>query len=679
MAADANAERVVQDARLIMQTVQEEAAEGRRPYISDIRRLVERSLALRYAEYVQFLEKYGFLTLDRRSNLLALTKAGEAAASGDGARLRGLAGDARYHFGDRLPTAAAPAPARRRGERLDQRFLKLDRIGGGGLATVYAGRLLSVDRPVAIKLMEGVRELFRPDQQEEIRRRLELAVRDHARLASPFIVQLLDQNPQHDPPYYVMELAPGGDLRRLLNQGALPASVAVRCFVQIALGLQAAHAQGVLHRDLKPENVLLDVNGNVKLTDFGITRVVEQDGGRMRQAYVGYGSVGYMAPEVFRPGHGAGPQADLYALGIMLYEMLVGELPGRRSPLPSEVVDGVPTALDAIFDKMTQDAAERRFATIDAVLEAVWASDEILALFDHREGPWFLEAAVALPGLPGQAGDALADADEAPEPLTDDSPPPAQPSAPQPMPRASAAEPAGAAAAADSMAAEPAPAEPAPAEPAPAEPAPAEPAPAEPTPAEPAAADAEPRSGGEGPASAPPAAAEPVHAPLISPSPEPDGAPADGPESLDTDPPSAIEPEAEQPAPESATAMYAPASPEALFSPSDSLLDGGHDPDDTAVKRVPTPAPVIAQLIPAGPPPAEAAAIPAVVGVPGADEDPASSLSDVEVLDDDLLEVFEESEGHDPRGRTAVNRLGEGASSEKRRALEEKLRRLKKP
>ncbi|MCA9545518.1 MAG: protein kinase [Myxococcales bacterium] len=640
MADEANAQRVVHDARLIMQTVRDEAADGRRPYISDVRRLVERSLALRYAEYVQFLEKYGFLTLDRRSNLLTLTKAGQAAADGDAARLRGLGGDARYHFGDRLPTAPASPTPRRRGERLDKRFLRLDPIGRGGLATVYAGRLLSVDRPVAIKVMEGFSELFRADQQEEIRRRLELAVRDHARLISPFIVQILDQNPVHEPPYYVMELAQGGDLRRLLARGALPPAVALRCFVQTALGLKVAHTHGVMHRDLKPENVLLDECGNVKLVDFGITRVVEQDGGRMRQAYVGYGSVGYMAPEVFRPGVAVGPPTDLYALGIMLYEMLVGELPGRRSPLPSEVVPGVPPALDAIFDRMTQDAPERRYPSVDALLEAVWASDEILALFDHREGPWFLEAPVDLPGLPGDQEPVVPlpepelEAEPSPAPVEAPAEPPE--AEPEPTVDAPAPEPV-----VDAVFAEDAVPEPASA------PEPED----EPEPVTEAAPEAQPQAGDAPALQSVELAA--IEAEVANPAWGEDADP-------ETDPPPAV-------APESEPEPLAVAIPEASSEPEDAEIAAAAEP-------LPKPAPVIEPMIPAGPPPeAEpAVAVPVVVAA-------GLAPDDVEVLDDDLLEVIDD-EHQDPRARTAVSRVdGEGAvSHEKRRALEEKLRRLKR-
>lgn len=393
--------RVVEDARRILRTVRAEIERGRRPYASDVRRLSERSLALRFPEYVQFLEKYGFLTIDRRTDTLVLTAAGEQVVDGHDARMRGMAGDAKYHFGDRLNAAPLADDPGVEAVRVDGRYLKYELIGRGGLGTVWRGHHLALDRPVAVKLFEGLSEVFRPDQQEEARRRMELAVRSHARLVSPFVVQVLDQNADHEPPYFVMELAEGGNLRGLLESGPLSAAVAVRYFVQVALGLKAAHAQGLLHRDLKPEAVLLDGAGNVKLSDFGLTRIAERDGARVRQAYVGFGSVGYMAPELFRGSAAGGPAVDIYALGILLYEMLTGELPGRRSPMPSQMVAGVPTDLDELFDQMTQDDPASRPADIDQVLTALWTSKDVVALLDARQAPFFVEPPMALPGLPG--------------------------------------------------------------------------------------------------------------------------------------------------------------------------------------------------------------------------------------------------------------------------------------
>jgi len=394
------AKRVQEDAALLLRTVRDETAAGRRPWRADISRLVATALAVEFGELVRFLERYGYLATERKADLLEVTHAGRQVADGASERARALEADARHHFGDRLTVAAAAAPQRGLPTRFDGRWLRESPIGAGALGAVWRGRLLSTDRSVAIKVMSGLNELFSGEQRDEVLRRLELAVRAQATLSSPFVVQVVDQNVGYETPYFVMELATGGSLRALLEGGPLPPAVAVRFFLQIALGLRAAHAAGLVHRDLKPENVLLDASGNVKLTDFGLTRVVERDGVKLKQAYVGFGSVGYMAPECFRRGADAGPTADLYALGILLYELLVGELPGRRSPMPSQVAPGVPADLDDLFDALTQDDAAKRPVSIDAVLTRVWTSPQLVALLDARQAPFFSDPPVALPGLP---------------------------------------------------------------------------------------------------------------------------------------------------------------------------------------------------------------------------------------------------------------------------------------
>ena len=409
-AASSPAARVVHDARLLLQTVVAEVRDGRKPYNSDVRRLVERSLALRYPEYVQFLERYGFLSLDRRADLLKPTRAGEQLAYGEDARLSAVEADARHHFGARLadvPTDAAPSSSE---FRLGERYLVLEAIGRGGLGSVWRGRHLAIDRPVAVKLFDGLFDLFPPDQHEVILRRLELAVREHAQLVSPFVVQILDQDMAGDAPYVVSELAPGGSLRALLEAWRMPPASALRYFVQIALGLKAGHDAGVLHRDLKPENILLDAHGNVRLSDFGLTRVAEPDGRTVRQAYVGFGSVGYMAPERFRGGDDSGVAIDLYGLGIVLYEMLCGSLPGRRSPMPSDVVGGVPTALDDLFDRLTRDDPADRPSSVAEVLATVWDTPEVYALLDVREASLYVQAPIAQ-----AVGRAARETPEAPE------------------------------------------------------------------------------------------------------------------------------------------------------------------------------------------------------------------------------------------------------------------------
>ncbi|HEX5062678.1 MAG TPA: protein kinase, partial [Kofleriaceae bacterium] len=127
---------------------------------------------------------------------------------------------------------------------------------------------------------------------------------------------------------------------------------------------------------LKPEQLLIDAYGNVKVSDFGFTRIVERDHAVIRQIYVGMGNVAYMAPELYTDPTATSPQTDIYALGIIFYELLTRKLPGRRSPMPSQINSALPHGIDDIFDKMTRDAREDRYNSID----------EILADIDKLEG-----------------------------------------------------------------------------------------------------------------------------------------------------------------------------------------------------------------------------------------------------------------------------------------------------
>ena len=390
--------RLVDDSVMTLQAVFDAHKSDDQPYAIDIRQAVEAQVVLRFEQYVHFLERYGFLILERKTDLLTLTQAGKAVLTGDDVRMSALTADSQYHFVDQVETSER-AESISAGVEIDSRYRRLECIGSGSLGRVWSGRQMSTNRDVAIKMFVGLDMLHRGTQPQSIRRQLELIIRRQARVLSPFVVPVLDQNTGYDEPYIVMGLAKGGNLRQLMDRGPLAPELAVRYLFQIVLGLKAAHQVGLIHRDLKPENILLDEKGNVMLSDFGLTRLADSQGTMLRRAYVGYGSLGYMAPETFRQTIAPTPANDIYAVGILLYEMLVGSLPGRRSAMPSEVVDDVPKDVDAIFDKMTRDNLQERFSRIDEVLEAFWASESVCNMLDSRSGPVFFEPPTELPGL----------------------------------------------------------------------------------------------------------------------------------------------------------------------------------------------------------------------------------------------------------------------------------------
>jgi serine/threonine protein kinase len=251
-----------------------------------------------------------------------------------------------------------------------ERFEKLATIGSGGIGTVYRARQTALGREVALKEIRELFGFFTDEQRAEIVRRFGDVVRAWAQLSHNNILPIHDVALDVEYPFVVTELAPNGSARRLINDAEeIPVEVVFRYLLQTLYGLRAAHAHDIHHRGLKPEQLLLDTYGNVKVSDFGFTRIVERDQAVIRQIYVGMGNVAYMAPELYSDPLSAGAQADIYALGIIFYELLTRKLPGRRSPMPSQVIKELPPAIDDIFDKMTRDARSERYATVDDILE----------------------------------------------------------------------------------------------------------------------------------------------------------------------------------------------------------------------------------------------------------------------------------------------------------------------
>lgn len=277
-----------------------------------------------------------------------------------------------------MPPPASPAvaaPAAPKGTELDMRYQKFDPIGTGPLGTVFKGRFNALGLDICIKELKDIFGYFSFLQRGEVLKRLKKELCAQAQVRHPAIAQIVDQNVDSPRPYFVVELL-RGSLKEKLEAGGgkgVPVPAALRCFLQLAYGLRAAHAAGLTHHNLKPENILFDACGNAKLADFGMGRVVEVDAAKgMPQVFMGTGGMVYMAPELIGRAKEAGPSADVYGLGILLYEMLTGQIPGRRSPLPSEVNSDAPAGLDAIFDRMTQDKKDQRYPDIDAMLEDVY-------------------------------------------------------------------------------------------------------------------------------------------------------------------------------------------------------------------------------------------------------------------------------------------------------------------
>ena len=250
---------------------------------------------------------------------------------------------------------------------LDQRYELLERVGGGGMADVYKAQDRLLDRPVAVKILHAQ---FQSDEEfiEKFHREAQAA----ARLSHPNIVNIYDVGASGDDHYIVMEYVPGRTLKELIQQrGHLAPEEALTITGEIAEALAHAHANGLVHCDIKPHNILMMNGQTAKVADFGIARAVTES----TMTYSGnvIGSVHYFSPEQAK-GTMITPKSDVYSLGVVLYEMLTGELPFtgenpvaiamkhlQDEPTPVRRIDpDIPPVVEALVSRMmAKDPAMR--------------------------------------------------------------------------------------------------------------------------------------------------------------------------------------------------------------------------------------------------------------------------------------------------------------------------------
>jgi serine/threonine-protein kinase len=271
------------------------------------------------------------------------------------------------------------------GALLDGRYRVRAKIASGGTSTVYRGIDERLDRPVAVKVMDA---RYAGDEQFLTRFRLE--ARTVARLKHPGLVAVYDQGVDARHPFLVMELIEGGTLRELLiERGPMPPHAVVAVLRPVLGGLAAAHRAGLVHRDVKPENVLISDESEVKIADFGLVRAVAAAG--ITSASVILGTAAYLSPEQVRDGK-AMPSSDVYAVGILTYELLTGRTPfSGDSPLmvayqrldtdvppPSTAIDGVPAQFDELVARATaRDPADRYADAAELSAELDVVADEL--------------------------------------------------------------------------------------------------------------------------------------------------------------------------------------------------------------------------------------------------------------------------------------------------------------
>lgn len=206
------------------------------------------------------------------------------------------------------------------GYELGHRYLILRSLGEGGMANVYLAHDKILDRDVSVKLLRLDLQGDKATQRRFIRE-----ARSATKLNDSHIVKVYDAGETHGMQYMVMEYVHGTDLKQYISEHyPLPLNEVVDIMEQVLSGVSAAHAAGIIHRDLKPENILINNQRQVKITDFGIA--VGSENNTMTQTNTVIGSVRYLSPELAR-GSVPTPQSDIYALGIILYELLVGKVP----------------------------------------------------------------------------------------------------------------------------------------------------------------------------------------------------------------------------------------------------------------------------------------------------------------------------------------------------------------
>lgn len=262
------------------------------------------------------------------------------------------------------------------GKYIAGRYEILEKIGNGGMATVYKAKCHVLNRYVAVKVLK---EEFTTD--EEFIRRFNIEAQSAAGLTHPNIVSVYDVGHEEGIYYIVMELIQGKTLKQIITQeGTLPWKWSVNIVIQIASALEAAHKNNIIHRDIKPHNIIITEDGTTKVTDFGIAKAVSNS--TITAFGTTIGSVHYFSPEHARGGY-TDAKSDLYSLGVVMYEMLTGRVPFdadtpvsialkhmQETPIePIKLNPSIPFAINKIIVKAMQKEPSMRYQSATEMLK----------------------------------------------------------------------------------------------------------------------------------------------------------------------------------------------------------------------------------------------------------------------------------------------------------------------
>jgi serine/threonine-protein kinase len=280
------------------------------------------------------------------------------------------------------PTQGGGTAALTLGSLFAERYQIKSLLGRGGMGVVYLAHDIQLDEPVALKLLRS--EVLQQDPT--LLQRFKLEIRLARRITHRNVLRTHDFGESGGVPYISMEYVEGVTLKDLVRtRGALPVGVGLRIAKQMCLGLDAAHAEGVIHRDIKPQNMLIiPETGDLKITDFGIARVSEVGNEQVTSTGMVLGTPAYMPPEQAQ-GKPADFRSDIYSLGVVLFEIFCGRVPfsgdthvavlmqqiQSAPPSPRSLNPKLPEALEAVILKCLEKSPARRYARASEVLAAL--------------------------------------------------------------------------------------------------------------------------------------------------------------------------------------------------------------------------------------------------------------------------------------------------------------------
>ncbi|MGB5106118.1 MAG: protein kinase [Candidatus Zixiibacteriota bacterium] len=268
----------------------------------------------------------------------------------------------------------AQAPATKPAAPCIGEYEIIRKIGEGGLAEIFLARQKSLNRLIAIK---ALRKKISADH--DLVRRFEREATTLAKMSHPNIVHVIDRGEDNGRLFFAMQFVDGTNFKDILHDSDWPTLKRLEVVVQVLKGLDYAHKNGIIHRDIKPANILIDPEDNALIADFGIALLLEIDLNERTETGVVMGTYAYMSPEQREDTGTVDQTTDIYATGVMLYEVLTGRKPEGRFKLPTELNPQLSTGYDEIVKKALQP--DRR----DRYQKAVEMKDALLAVMYHRE------------------------------------------------------------------------------------------------------------------------------------------------------------------------------------------------------------------------------------------------------------------------------------------------------